>query len=537
MFKLILKKQLLEIGTFYVKDRKTGARAKGSKLLLTAGLWIFCMFSLFMAGFAMSSLFGSTFFEIGLDWFYFITMGIISIFFGVFGSVFNTYASLYKAKDNDLLLSMPINTNSILSAKIFVTFLMSMIFSCIFYVPTCIYYYTHVPQSFASVLGTIVMFIGVNIFSTALVCILGYFLALASNKLQGKSYVSVVITLLFIAGYYYVYFRINKYLNYIAANGEIFAENIRGKAKLLHMFGAAFVGDTKSMLLYFVVFAAFLALVYFVLSSRYLKIMCTNKGSAKVEYVAEKAIKSKSVSSALISKELSHFTKSTIYLLNGGLGIIMMPAFALVIALRADYIKGVMAGLSTQIPGIENYYPLVIIALAMAISSTVMITAPSISLEGKNAWILKSLPVNTTDIFAAKIKTQNRLAIPAMAIFAVVTSLALGLDYSSVITVAVTSVVYMMLSSYLGLMLNLLFPNLEWKDESVPVKQGAPILIMMFGGWAFIVILGALYYFALRKIPLDPGDYVIALMVLFAVCGRLVRNWINTKGVNRWEEL
>ena len=33
---------------------------------------------------------------------------MLAIVLGAFGSVFNTYSSLYLAKDNDLLLSMPI---------------------------------------------------------------------------------------------------------------------------------------------------------------------------------------------------------------------------------------------------------------------------------------------------------------------------------------------------------------------------------------------------------------------------------------------
>ena len=41
----------------------------------------------------------------GLDWLYFDMMTLIALFLGVFGGVFNTYSSLYKAKDNDLMLS------------------------------------------------------------------------------------------------------------------------------------------------------------------------------------------------------------------------------------------------------------------------------------------------------------------------------------------------------------------------------------------------------------------------------------------------
>lgn len=46
--------------------------------------------------------------EAGLDWLYFTLFALVGVLMGVFGSVFNTFSGLYQAKDNDLLLSLPI---------------------------------------------------------------------------------------------------------------------------------------------------------------------------------------------------------------------------------------------------------------------------------------------------------------------------------------------------------------------------------------------------------------------------------------------
>ena len=43
-----------------------------------------------------------------VSWLYFALMGGLGLCLGAFGSVFNTFSSLYLAKDNDLLLSLPI---------------------------------------------------------------------------------------------------------------------------------------------------------------------------------------------------------------------------------------------------------------------------------------------------------------------------------------------------------------------------------------------------------------------------------------------
>lgn len=539
MFKLLLKKQLMEIGSFYIKDRKTGKRQSGGKMALFIFLWGMVAFSLFMAGLGMSTLFGKTFFMIGLDWFYFILMGMIALFAGVIGSVFNTYSSIYKARDNALLLSMPIKPSVILAVKVFITFLLSMVFSIIFYAPAAIYYYTHVHQTAATVLGTIIMFIVLNILSSALVCIFGYLIALISTRLKGKTYITVIIALVFFFGYYYVYFRINKYLSYIVANGEIFAENVKGKAKLLYMFGHAFTGDVVSILVCAGIAIALFALVYFVLAHNYLKIMTTNKGEKKAEYVAEKSVKTSSLSSALFKKEITHFSKSVAYILNPGLGAIFMIIGAVVAFIKADTLSGFVTNktLISMIPQIGKILPLVPLAMVILIASMVTITAPSVSLEGKNLWLLKSLPVDPRAIFESKKRLQYAVGLPGTILLSAALCYAFKTDLTASLFTCIAATAYMLLITSLGLVLNLLMPNLEWKDETVPIKQSMPVAIIMFGGWALIVALGAFYYFVFMKTSLTAENYLQILMFLFIIVTVVLNRWLDTKGVKHWNEL
>ena len=51
-------------------------------------------------------------------WLYMALMGIVSVTLGVFGSVFNTFSTLYQARDNDLLFAMPITERSVLTARL-----------------------------------------------------------------------------------------------------------------------------------------------------------------------------------------------------------------------------------------------------------------------------------------------------------------------------------------------------------------------------------------------------------------------------------
>ena len=107
MLKLLLKKQLTEIFRNYFYDpKKNKARSKGAVILY------FVLFGVLMVG-VLGGLFTflslalcTALYNVGMPWLYFLLIGLLASFLGIFGSVFNTYAGLYLPKDNDLLLSL-----------------------------------------------------------------------------------------------------------------------------------------------------------------------------------------------------------------------------------------------------------------------------------------------------------------------------------------------------------------------------------------------------------------------------------------------
>ena len=125
MLNILLKKQMTEIFRGYFYDtKKNKSRSKAGTaayLVLFLGIMvgllggIFTYLSLSICG-ALTA--------VGIDWLYFALMGMIAVLLSVFGSVFNTYSSLYLSKDNDLLLSMPIPVNVIIASRLMSVYLM-----------------------------------------------------------------------------------------------------------------------------------------------------------------------------------------------------------------------------------------------------------------------------------------------------------------------------------------------------------------------------------------------------------------------------
>lgn len=154
MLKLLQKKQLLEIFQVYFYDaKKSKARSKTSTaiyfvwfILLVVGL-LGGIFTFLAAKLCIPLI------TVGMDWLYFALMGLLAVLLGAFGSVFNTYAGLYLPKDNDLLLSMPIPVSALVAARLFVVYLMGLLYSAIVILPAIIVYWITTDITLPVVLG------------------------------------------------------------------------------------------------------------------------------------------------------------------------------------------------------------------------------------------------------------------------------------------------------------------------------------------------------------------------------------------------
>ena len=208
MLKLLLKKQLMEIFRAYYYDaKKNKARSKAATIAYIAMFAVLMVVVLGGIFTLLSVKRCAPMAQAGMGWLYFALMGLLAVFLGVFGSVFNTYASLYLAKDNDLLLSMPIPVSVLLASRLLGVYLMGLLYSGIVILPAVIVYWAVAGATLANVLGGVLLTALISVFVMTLSCALGWVVAKISLKLKHKSFVTVVISLAFFGAYYFFYFR------------------------------------------------------------------------------------------------------------------------------------------------------------------------------------------------------------------------------------------------------------------------------------------------------------------------------------------
>ena len=528
MLKALLKKQFLELNSFYFQNRKTGKRRSAGSTVGMIILFVLIFASLGFTFFGVSSMLADAFIPLKLDWLFFAMMAMSAIALGTFGSVFTTYAGLYKAKDNELLLSMPIPPSKILLARMTGVYIMSLLYTALVWVPACIKYFIAGKLTPLCVINCILQLFVLTLFVTVLTCVLGWVVALISSKLKSKSFVTVILSIAFFGLYYFVSFKINSLLQTVVVNAQAIGGKLKASFYPVYLLGLSCCGKVVPMIICTAVTAALFALMYFILSRSFIKITTTKTADKKAEYKSEQ-IKTGSVSSALFRKELKRFAASPTYMLNGGLGTVIVLALAVAAVIKADTIRNYMEMVSAEIPfDISPLFPVIGACMICLVLSMDQITAPSVSLEGKNIWILQTLPVEPRDIFNAKRKLHIAVNAPCAVIASIGLGYAVGADFSQIIYMIVLTVADVMFTAALGLFLNLKNPNLTWTNETAPIKQSAAVAIGLFGGWGKALLIGAVAFLLMNKI--DMTYYPFACAVVLLLAARYLNRWIDTKG-------
>ncbi len=527
MFKALLKKQLLETGAFLLQDKEGKRRSVqgilGFSLLLLIGLASMCF--LF---FGMGTVLCLPLAQQGMSWVYFAFMGALATAFGVIGSVFTAKTKLYEAKDNDLLLSMPIPSWMILFSRLTGLYLFTLLFVGVVFLPALVAYLVWVEFSVTVLLCSILVLVIMPFFALAICCLLGWVFALIAAKLPGKNVLTVIFTVVFMVVYFMGYSKIDIFLDYVINNGEGVGKAMQTWLYPFWQMGLACTGKLLPMLVYAAIFLGLFALVYLLMDRTYLRLATANKGGKRAKYTG-KGYKQTSWFGALFKKELLRFTKNPMVAMNCLLGTIFMLVFPFVALFAGEFRQAIAAVNEDEI------FAMILALLLCAVMSMNMISAASVSLEGESIWVVRSLPVQTEKVLLAKAGFHFLMtAIPsAFASIFFCILFRIGIGYS--VAVLAFALVFSALGAVLGLAINLKLPNLNWTNELHPVKQSLSTVLSMFAEWA---VLGLLVggYFLFGKYLFSGGYFLVCILLSMAVIG-LLTAWLGTRGKQIFEEL
>ena len=533
MTKTLIKKQLMEVFSWIYQDKRTGKKRSSNRSIGFAAMYVLVLCFLSFSMYGMLRPMCSSLVAENMGWMYITIMGVMTVVFGIFGSVFTTYSTIYQAKDNDILLAMPVPQGRILFARMFGVYVLGLVFELVIMIPGMIAWFQVTSLGPVEIIFSLMIPIVLSILTLSLTAILGWIIAAISSRIKGKNIknmISVVMSLAFMFAYIMFYQKAFTYLQQIIADPQS-AEGIKKTLFLFYHMGLAAEGKGTSMVMSAAITALLFYVIFLVMERSFIKLNTTNKGASKHRSKSV-TIESRPVGQALFRKEMRRFLGSPNYMLNCGLGCIMMVVGAVVLLVKSEMAGKLLAAVPSQM---KDVIPLLATAAICMIATMNDTTAPSVSLEGKSLWVLKSLPVSARQILLAKIKLQIMLTVIPVAVLTAAVEWVLKPDIVFMILMPAVIFAFMVFMAAFGLFMNLKNPDFTWTNEVVPIKQSMSVLVTLFGGWGAVILLTAIG-FLLSQIAGPTVCLIIIVAVVLSAAFGMMR-WIMDKGVKVWEKL
>lgn len=524
----MLRKQIQELLSPILIDRKNNKKRTLDRILLFAALFVLCFAAIAAAFVGIATLAADYLLTVpGMGWLYFTLAGVFTLAVGLFGSIFATYSMLYQAKDNEMLLSMPIPASAILLSRMIGVYLLGFAFAALTWVPCVVVWAIRLQPGFVPILLASLMLFVLSFVILALSCLLGWVVALVASRIKNKNVVVTVLSILGVGLYYYLSFNAQTLLESLLQNSADLAASVKEKGWLLYEMSIGAAGDTGAFLLCLGIGLALAVVTWFVLNKTFFAIVTTRRGGKKTVYKEERAV-ARSAENALLRKEFKRFTSSAAYMLNCGLGCLFLPALAVILIVKSDVITPAITEISGAWAELNDWLPLVVAGVMLFIVALNDMTAPSISLEAKNLWIVKSMPVDTVQLLNAKQKMAIILTLPLALILTVTCSIVLAIPPVGTFLLVIFTILAVLLQSVWGLTMNLKLPNLHWVNETAAVKSGASVVLGLFGGWVFAIAAGFLAY--LTRNIITPTAYFICVIAVMAIATVLLNLWVRKRG-------
>lgn len=220
------------------------------------------------------------------------------------------------------------------------------------------------------------------------------------------------------------------------------------------------------------------------------------------------AQRSRSAFFALYRREFKRFLASPVYVMNCGMGYL----FAVIIA-GALLFEGVY-GFMDDFPIPLELAPRMIVFILAFFYSISPSTVCAISMEGRQWWIAKSLPLSRQQILLSKILVNFTIALPCWAISTLFLLLSMKPAGFIALWLVLLPLAYILFSSILGLRLNLKMPIFNWENETVPVKQGKSMLFNLLIALIGIVIPAFCLVYAPEGLRDAVSAVIFALLLL-----------------------
>lgn len=434
----------------------------------------------------------------------------------------NSY--LYGYKDYDLLMSMPFSVKTIVVVRFLLMYIKDLPLNFLISLSALIGYAVALNPGITTYLLWIILTLFIPLLPMSISSLLGVFIANAGSKFKYKKIALTILTFIITIPLFFLRFII-EYLIRNDKVGEVIEKSSNGLNAVakyiptISWFSKA-VNDSdyiSIILLIMIPLLIFIALILIIsINYRAINSRLNNVETKQKNKNNNYKYKAKPIIRSIAFKEFKRVLGSTTCSVQLGLGTVLCILVGTV--LPFINLKKIIAGSAVKMPfdiaSLALVWPLVIyFFVGMAPSSAV-----SPSLEGKNDWILKSMPVDAFEICKGRMLFNIYMnLIPGL--YATLTGLfAFRAQAYEYILGIIMIIVLCLFSTAYGMRCGYKHVNLNWENEIEVVKQGTAITLYllpnMFGTMIVISLMSVLAIMSNVLIGVAAIIFVYALLGL-----------------------
>ena len=495
----------------FSKDKQTKRK---SKMMMV--IWIILILILisyvvgFSVGFVMLGL------EKIIPAYLIVISSLVIFFFGIFkaGSV------IFRKEGYDMLCSLPVSQTAIVISRFIRMYVENLMLTLLVMLPGMVVYSCFVQPKFSFYLIGLIVILAIPLAPIAAATLIGAIITGISSRMKHKSLVGAGLTIAFTL----VALLFSSKLSML--EGELTPEMMKGfSEQMLAVIGKMYPpaiwlgtsmteGNIFRCLACVVVFVAAFVVIVALVSCNFHSI-CRGlfSTSAKHDYQMG-SLQKNSVLLSLYKKEMKRYFASSIYVSNTIMGPIMGVALSgALLVVGVDSLEQML----TMSVDICSLIPFGLSGVFCMMTTT----SVSISMEGKEWWIVKSLPLQTKTILDSKILWNLSLMLPFYVVSEILLMIAMRPRIAELFWMLVIPAVMMVFSCVYGITINLHFPVFDWESETTVVKQSVSTVLGGMGGFIASIlcaILCAVLGTALGAVPVALAPEQILHLVKAGIC-------------------
>ncbi len=454
-----------------------------------------------------------------------VISSVLVLFFGIFkaGHV------IFGNRGCDILFSLPVKRSSVVISRFIGMYLEDLLFTLLIFLPgiaVCAYCTSPDAGFYAGIFLSLPF---VPVIPLAIATAVGALLSAVSGKMKHRAIAQTVLGVGFIVlimlGYFGIFSSVENITAEMLLDLAGTLNGIIGKVYAPAVWvSRAAEGNFPWLALLASVSVAMLALLIAAVSALFDTVQRRLSANSAGKNYKMEALHSNGMLSAMLRREAKRYFSSSVYVTNTIvgpiMGVIMSAALVFMGSEKLNTLLAIFGDVKQLIP----------FAVA-AIFTTMTVTSVSISMEGKQFWLVKSLPIPAKVLFDSKILLNLLLILPFYIISQVLLFVALTPTLAELLWLVLIPAVMIVFAVVLGISINLKLARFDWTKEETIVKQSASAALGGFAGLVASIAYGAAVHFS----PTDIQLYVKTLGVLVLTALTVVFYLKNNKA--KLEEL